>query len=321
MAVSVSNLVTYPQLSGLLFYNGLKKLDNALGLFRWLTGYKPGQAHYRNYEDTTNPSDLCTAISGTSAFTETLVDIHAWKNDGSLCIDETFLSKFPDYPSLRIGAGGDTLGALEQPIMEEFLGRAYRTTRDNIYRGQISGGTAPLNRLNGLVSQSSAFNTATIASTDTILEAIQKVVKAFDVNDYDKFTGPYIVLGGEDAGVALNFALEGNPARVLRNGESFNGRTGSVAIPGGAGVSFVPTAGLNGTNKLICVPADNIGIFTQGEGQMTDTFLGYSGKDDLLYWRHKIVLGVTYFNAEAGSVGTLVAANYTNASGALVKQV
>lgn len=319
MAIDISGLTLLAQRSPEIIGKLLNR-ETVLRMFQPHEGYNPGPALLRLYEGGGDLGPCCEIPEGSGEFTEVLTQVACILSGNEFC--EQDLARYLNDLSFRFTAGAENIDStLEELITDQELAKIALNIDRLVFQGDTTSPNNNLNRIDGLIKlareNADPANVITIPATADIYSAIQQIIMAIPVEAYDQ--GDIAILVGRDVAKAIQAALVGN--------DMFNYNPGSrgvydpIAWPGVAGVSIIPTRGLDGTNTIIATPLNNIHWLTN----LTDDYMAldwdYSKYHQRYYFRTKFLLGLAFAMYDNVVLATFPAAVLTNGSSTAVSIV
>lgn len=319
MAIDISGLTLLAQRSPEIIGKLLNR-ESVLRMFVPHEGYNPGPALLRLYEGGGDLGACCEVPEGSGEFSQVQTTVACILSGNEFC--EQDLATYLNDLNFRFTAGSESLdGTLEEMVTDQELAKIALNLDRLVFQGDTTSPNANLNRIDGLIKlareNADPDNVITIPATSNIYAAIEQVIMAIPVEAYDQ--GDIAILVGRDVAKAIQAALVGN--------DMFNYNPGSrgvydpIAWPGVAGVSIIPTRGLDGTNTIIATPLNNIHWLTNLADDYMTLSWGYTEYHQLYYFRTKFLLGLTYAIYDNVVLATFDAAVLTNGSSTAVSIV
>lgn len=287
MALDISGLQAYVQDPSILI-GQLVNRDTILRLFESHEGFQPGEAVLRLYNAGGDLRDCCEIPDGTGAFAQTLIDVSCILSGNEFCLED--LARVIRDSKMRFTSGKESAGSVEQLIMDQELAEIARKMDILVFQGDITSQDENKNKFDGLIKQAAEISAPVAISTGNVYQALQRIISSINVDAYDM--GNVAVLVGIEVAQALQSAL------IALNMYNFNPGDRKfndfISFPGFAGISIVPTRGLNHTNTVIVTPFTNIHWLTNLEDDHMEMTWDYDKYRQRYYWRVKFILGVGF---------------------------
>lgn len=317
MAIDVSNLTLVPQRQAEIIGKIIRR-ETILPRFMAHNGYNPGPALLRIYEGGGDFSDCCEVPESGGEFLEVPTTIACIQSGNEFC--EADLARSLNDFEFMFTAGNEQIdGRLEDLFTEQELAKIAINIDRLVFQGDTASSDNNLNKIDGLIklATNSPLTTKVNITTGNVYQAIAQIIADVPVEAYDM--GDIAIIVGRDVAKNLQAYLVAHNLYHYNPGD--RGPYDPLVIPGIAGVTIIPNRGLDGTNRVIATPLQNIHWLTNLEGDHMTLNWGYTEYHDRFYWRLRFILGINfgiYENVVIATVSADVINNITPAINVII---
>lgn len=304
MAINITALQetvnTWPEILGKLTFR-----QSILGLFVPHTGALPNQTYrWRFIDAQTVLGDCCADSDSPATFTEKETQVTCIADRSIYC--ELDLAAVAD--SMRFTAGMENAGSLEQLITDQHLASLSKAIDDLVWNGDTDL-TGNRSKIDGLLKQADndASSIKLNFTTGNIYQALRAIALAVPAEAYDY--GTIGIFVGREVFNAFSFALLDQQNRYVQPAGNIDLQTGNgvqrLNIPGVAGIQLIHARGLDGTNRYLATPINNIHWVTNLMEDHVTLKWFYDEWHERYKWYVKFILGVTFGFGEYVVTGTI----------------
>lgn len=274
-----------------------------------ISGIVPGSFAFRDINADPTLADCCQVPTGSTTVTEKMSEAKCIMTGDEYC--ETDLAKImsnavAEAERVRFTAGAESAGSIAEYVIDINKAAWVKKLEKLTWQGDKTLADVNMNKVNGLLTIAEAAGSGTIPVDLTGYTNAFYALNMLAMNMPEDAES----MGGLGMFVPYNIYDAYFTAAAYLNHYKFDvPQLDTVARPDRpmvnmAGVTIIPTRGLNGTNKIIYTPLKNIVWFNSRRDDHNTLDWDYTKYHQKYYWRIKTVIGVDFRNNEWVVVGT-----------------
>lgn len=288
MALNISSLQEYIQINPELLVTCMYE-DLTLRRARVydVSGVTPGKFTARIFDPVAKLGPCCRIPDGVSDVIERLSEAVCILDGQDYC--EADLSQVLRDTAQKFTAGGEDLGGIAKILIDGQVSSFVEALDVLTFQGDRLSLDDNLNRIDGLIKIAETDGSIQVSLTSgTAFQALNAAIRALP--RVSRKMGGVVVFCPEEFAesyfeVAMALNLFHFSPGAFKYGED-------RPVIGKDGVTMVPTRGMNGTNKLLITPANNVVWFSSKEDDHNTLSWKYTEYHQLYYWRIKTIFGV-----------------------------